>query len=230
MTTFSEFRDLVENAVNDAGNTHFSTDVIEEWIADAIREYSQHFPRQKSTDITTTNPTRTYDLPADFQDALFVIYPLAGDDEPLLTYAERTGGHFFQDAGVDGYYTLLRHADAQDSIEIQISAIPDDAETIRVHYLGDHDSDSWSASTAVSVPERHHPILIKYCVWQALKYLEQAEEQDPTSNSSLLMAQMAQNAYRAERAYYSALRRAIAGQQGRSSTLTWKLDKHDRIY
>ncbi len=226
MTTFSELRDRVENAVNDPTNTFFSADLVAEWIEDAIREYSQHFPRRARQTIAAADNDRAYDLNTDVQDILSVEYPQGENPPKYLTRRPYTHPDFWEE---DGYYDWFRHHDAQDAPELYISTIPSTGEDIRVTYLGDHDS-SFSAGTTISVPERHEPILIKFCVWQAVKILEQAEEQAPTSNSSLLMAQLAQNAYRAERAYYDVLRRALAGQEGRSTTTRWKMDKHDRIY
>lgn len=226
MTTLNDFIDRVENAVNDATNTYFSAALVEEWIEDATREYSLHFPRETYNDITTSAGVRAYSLPADLQDVIHVIYPLGDQPDPFLTYLDRRNPHFYDN---DEHYYWHRHLDAQATISIWISATPDAGETIRVYYLGDHDLDVAGGSD-ISVPGRHEIILVKYCVWKAVKYLEQAEEQDPTSNSSLLMAQMAQNAFRAERAYYDVLRRALAGMEGRSARATWQLDKYDRIY
>ena len=226
MTVLSELRDRVENAVNDAGNAHFSTDLVDEWIKDAIREYSLHFPRRKTYDITTAADDREYDLASDTQDILSVEYP-QGEDPP--EYLERRSYRHPDFWEEDGYYDWIPHDDATDVLEIYISTKPDAGETIRVLYLGDHLT-TLAAGSTISVPERHERVLINFCVWKALKYLEQAEEQAPTSNSSLLMAQMAQNAFRAERAYYDSLRRAIRGEEGQSAHARWKLDKYDRIY
>lgn len=226
MTTLNDFIDRVENAVNDASNTHFSTTVIEEWIDDAIREYSMHFPRRQEKDISTTADDRQYSLPVDLQDILSVEYPKGEDPPEYLHRRPRTHPDFWIE---DGYYDWQRHSDHEDFPQLYISTKPDDSETIHVWYLGDHDT-ALAGIADLTVPDHHLQILVNYCVWKALKHLEQAEEQDPTSNSSLLMAQLAQNSFRAERAYYNSLRRAMAGNEGRSATTRWKMDKHDRIY
>lgn len=226
MTTYNDLIDRIENAVNDASNATFSAAVVGEWLHDAIREYSQHFPRSAETTISTSLDDRKYDLPADLQEVEWVEYPDAEDPPERLRRREHTHPAFWL---VDGYYDVIHHHDAADVAELWISTKPAAAETIRVAYTYDHDATITGTDT-VTVPDRHEPILIKYCVWQAAKYLEEAEEQSPTSNSSLLMAQLAQNAYRAERTYYDALRRALTGRRGRSARVRWQLDKYDRIY
>ena len=226
MTTMNAFIDRVENAINDASNNTFSTAVIEEWVDDSIREYSMHFPRRREKDITTSADDRQYSLPVDLQDVLSIEYPKGEDPPEFLKRRPRTHPDFWV---IDGYYDWQRHVDHEDFPQLYISTKPSAGETIHVWYLGDHDT-AVPGVGDLTVPDRHLQVLVNYCVWRAIRYLEAAEEQTPTNTNSLLMAQLAQNAFRAERAYYNSLRRAIAGADGRSATASWQMDRFDRIY
>jgi hypothetical protein len=82
----------------------------------------------------------------------------------------------------------------------------------------------------VTVPDRHHDILIAFVIWAAWRELSSAEMQAPTSNSSLLMAQLFSNAGSAEYDYRNMLRYALVAEGGQSDRVIWEMDKWDRVY
>ena len=52
----------------------------------------------------------------------------------------------------------------------------------------------------------------------------------PASNSSLLMAQMEQNAKSARKNYYQMLYNAVLTESGGSAAVNWGMDKFGQIY
>jgi hypothetical protein len=68
---FSDFEAHVRAAMNDSidgdddSAAIWGTTEIARYLNEAIRDYSQHFPRQMTTTISVVAGTRSYDLPAD---------------------------------------------------------------------------------------------------------------------------------------------------------------------
>ena len=227
MTTLAELADRAQNAVSDSAAGTWSQSLMEEWAVEAIRDYSQYFPRRVQSTISTSADDRKYDLPAGLTHLLSVEYPTGEDPPEYLSRRPYTHPDFWQE---DGYYDYFLPHDPTDQGELYISEKPSAGETITVHYQGIHDLSLVSADT-ITVPARHEPILIEFIIWRAWLEKLGAEEQSPTSNSSLLLNQYASNADRARRNYVQALNRArIAYAGNRSRTAYWKLDKWDRSY
>ena len=232
MTTLANLADRAQNAISDASGTTWSQAVVEEWCVEGIRDYNQHFPRTVKTTIATSADDRDYDLPADFRAMLSVEYP-AGEDPPrYLARRSRLGGAFWNRSG---YYDVITREDTGEGppaggwAELFIGEKPADSETITIEYLADHDL-SLSSGDTITIPERHEHIVVDFVVWRAWLELLGAEQQNPTSNSSLMMSQLASNTDRAKRAYVESLARALRAREGRSARVTWLLDKWDRIY
>ena len=226
MTTLAQLADRAQAAVSDGAAATWSQDQMEAWAVEAIRDYSNYFPRRLQATITTTLDERTYDLPAGLLAVASVEYP-AGEDPPqYLARHSYTDPAFWQ---ADGHYDLVRSRDATGTAELTISTKPAAGETIAVHYLAIHDVTVESADT-ITVPAAHEPILIEFIIWRAWLERLGAEQQSPTSNSSLLLSQYAANADRARRNYVQALGRARVQAAGESRSARWRLDKWDRWY
>ncbi|MGD2155826.1 MAG: hypothetical protein PVG14_09525 [Anaerolineales bacterium] len=226
MTTLAELADKAQNALDDAGAGTWSQTVIEEWCLDAIRDYARFFPRTIQLEITTSADDNYYDLPYDFREIVSVEYPQGEDPPEFLQRYDYQIDDFWNS---DDYYDVVERREATDKTELVISADPDADETIRVEYVGDHDL-SVGSSDPITVPERHEDILVAYVVWAAWRELASAEMQSPTSNSSLLMAQLFNNAGSAEYDYRNMMRYAMAAALGKSRRTTWRMDKWDRTY
>jgi hypothetical protein len=226
-TTLSDLIDLCEADLADSGNATWSAADVEQWLRDAIADYSIHFPRVLSTTIATSADDRTYDLPADFLEPLTVEYPTGEDPPEYLKRRGYTHPDFWE---VDGYFTIVHRGDDTDVDELWISEEPDDAETITVIYKGKHDN-TIDAGDNLTVPARHHYLLRYYVQWQARLQLQIAEEKSPTSNSSLIMAQLSSNAQRAKRVYLDALSKAIFAET-KSGPVSWQgqAQESSRIY
>jgi len=227
MTTLTQLADLAQNLLSDAGAATWTQAVIEEWCNAAIKDYSQHFPRITSATITTTLNTNAYDLPADFLSIINVEYPTGEDPPEYLSRLDHRHPDFWIN---DCFYDIITHFDTGDVAEIWVSVDPPADETITYRYNATHEYGLASGET-VTVPGHHENILTSFVVWKAALELLSAEQQSPTSNSSLLMGQLANNAARAKRAYFQAIAQALRSQEGESAVVTWKgLADLDQIY
>jgi hypothetical protein len=228
MTTLAELADKAQNALDDAGAATWSQAVIEEWCVDAIRDYSRYFPRVIREDISTgaVGGVHEHDLPNDFRDIITVEYPQGEDPPEYLDRLHYQDPYFWNSD--KNYDIIARHEEILNGILI-VSAETTALETIRIEYVGDHDLDLASGDQ-ITVPMRHEDLLIAYVVWVAWRELASTEMQDPTSNSSLLMAQLFQNAGSAEYDYRGMIDDALKARSGVSEWEVWRMDKWDRSY
>lgn len=218
--TLQNLVDRAQSVLSDAAAAVWSEAVLKEWLNDAVRDYSVHFKRQRTATITTIADDRAYDLPSDFVAVISVEYPTGESVPEYLVKRPFTHGDFW---GNSGYFDIVRRGDAQNDSEIWISEKPSNGQTITVEYEAWHD---WAltASSYVTVPAVHHHVLIAYAVWQSSLNLQMAEQQSPTSNSSLLMSQHAQNSNLLRRQYLEALARAGKAESGQGGVVSWNLE------
>src|SRR4030067_1785145 len=106
MTTLTELLVQVRNVIGDSG-TVISDAQLTQFINEAIKDISIHFPIPKTYTLSTALNDRKYDLEGDFISVVSVEFP-TGDDPP--TYLKRRSylhASFWQ---VDGYYHVItRH-------------------------------------------------------------------------------------------------------------------------
>jgi hypothetical protein len=229
MTTLQQLIDKVEADLADSGNSTWSAADITQWVRDGIADYSIHFPRTKNSEISSAAGGQEYDLPADFIAILTVEYP-QGQAPPRYLQRKDYAQPGFWDAA--GYFDIIHTTDAGNVSSLVLSDVPAGGETIEIYYRAQHDH-ALATSATVTVPEHHQHLVRAYARWQAELQLKIAEEKAPTSNSSLLMAQLAQNAYRAEQDYRALLRAAEREFAGRdTAALPWRWDDWSarRIY
>ncbi len=226
-TTLQNLIDDCEADLADSGNATWAAADIEQWCRDAIADISQHFPRTLIQDITTSLNDRQYDLPAGILDILNVEYP-QGEDPPEHLLPRSI--HHPQFWNVDGYYFHLRHGDDTDVDEFLMSTKPPASETIRITNTAIHDN-TIITSANITVLPRHQHIMRNYVLWRAALQLTVIEEASPTSNSSLLMSQLAVNVDRARRAYVDALAKAVFAET-QSGPVSWQnaTEETTRIY
>ena len=227
MTLLSALINACEADLADSGNATWSAADVEQWCRDAIADYSLHFPRIKQQDITTSLNDRQYDLNADFRTVLEVEYPQGEDPPEFLKPRSQYHPSFWTE---DGFYSVYHHHDDADPDELLISTKPAASETIRVKYQTVHDN-TILTSAAITVPDEHHHILRNYVLWRAALQLKATEEASPTSNSSLLMSQLAINVDRARRSYVDSLAKAVYADS-KSAVVSWKDQSEEttRIY
>lgn len=215
MTTRQDLRELCRRRLGDlSGSPTFSDLQVNQWINDALSDYSLHFPRPAATDLSTTAGEHAYDLPADFQAMARVEYP-QGDDPPTLLAPRGEDQAGFWES--DGYYSV-RAGDAVTPAQVVISASPGEAETLRLGYLADH---AWldDETDVTTVPDRHLELIVLFVRWAALQELASSEAADPDP-SRLDVSVLDTNAGRAERIYRKALEEA-KGAGARSVWVSW---------
>lgn len=212
-------------ALDDVAEATFSDAEILSWINEAIREYSQHFPRTSTATLATVAATRTYSLPWDIINITAVEYP-AGEEPPeFLLHMPRKRPSFSR----FDYYDFLPSGDLTNYPVLLLSFDPQTAESIIVTYQHPHDSEL-TATSYITVPSEHHHVLTQYVLFAAARQLQANEEAAPTSSSSLLMSQFASDTRRYELAYLNAINRILYHRQGQSAAAVWKMDNTDRIY
>lgn len=226
-TTLQNLIDDCEADLGDSSNTTFAAADVEQWCRDAIADISQHFPRVLVKDITTTLDDRQYDLSAGTLDILQVEYPQGEDPPEFLLPRSIYHPQFWNE---DGYYDMLRHSDDTDVNEILITTKPPADETIRITHTAEHDN-TILTSASLTVLARHQHIMRNYVMWRAALQLKALEEADPTSNSSLLMSQLAINVDRARRSYVDALAKAVYSES-KGGPVSWQnaTEETTRIY
>ena len=218
--TLNDFVNRIQVFLNDEGDATWDTEMIATFLNDAIRDYSQHFPRIKTQTINMADDDNDYPLAADFLGVLSVEYPVGEDPPEYLVRKNYTDPGFWD---CDDYYDIIHNTDDANPDDIWISADPSSGETALVTYHAYHQliADPTTPTETNTVRETHQHLLVLNVQWKASIHLMNAEQQSPTSNSSLLMAQLAQNARRNELSYHTALQQAIYADEGRSRHINW---------
>ena len=211
----------------DSGNATWTAADIQQWIADAVADYSGHFRRELSQDIVTSANDRLYDLAAGCQDIVSVEFPQGQDPPQYLQLRSHTHPDFWVQ---EGFYDRIEHGDDTDADELWISEKPAAGQTIRVLYLAHHELPDQS-SDVITVPNEHQHILRNYVLWRAALQLKAVEEASPTSTSSLIMSQLAISVDRMRRAYVDSLAKALYGvSKGRMVSWSGQANESSRIY
>ena len=203
----------------------FSDEQLNQWINDAIADYSLHFPRVQSTSIACVADDRMYDLPSNCLAILSLEYPTGEDPPEYLYQREYTHPDFWQE---DGYYAFIQTSQDNDYPELWISEKPSSGETITVIYHATHDFLDDDDSDLNTVPESHLELVILFVRWAAFQSLSSVENASPdnrTSTSSTLEL----NASRAEGVYRKMLQE-IKEAGSTSAAANWRMDRYDRIY
>lgn len=209
--------DQIQVSLADTAESTFDEDDLLVWLNEAIREYSQHFPRAAEVIIAAEEGETRYALPADAIAVMGVAYPAAA--EPPAWLARR--GH--RSAGFAGAraYDVAWTRDLTEAPELLLGFAPAAGSSLAVRTARPHNS-ALSAAGNVTVPAEHHHVLIQYVLFAAARQLQAREQAAPTNNSSLLMAQLASNARRLELAYLNALNRILTQRLGEGEVVAWR--------
>jgi hypothetical protein len=215
------------NLIGDPSNTVFSASVLTEWINFAIDDLTQHFPRVITYTINCVDDQRVYDLETNFLAAISVEYPQGEEPRRYLYRRARTDPNFTIS---EGYYDILERQDASSANPPQLilSEKPSTGEDIELTYSAVHNHLS-SPSDTVTLFDRHTHLIALFTRWKAYQELATTEGMDPDP-VKLLSATVEVNAYRAERAYYDALRRAKLAETASARVEGWRVDKWDGSY
>jgi hypothetical protein len=223
--TRQSLRDLCRRRLGDLEVPYKWSDLqVNQWINDAIADYSIHFPRRVELKLDCTLNTHSYALPADCHGLLSVEYPTGQDPPEYLRPADRFAAGFYTH---DDLYDFLPSHDQDSPGSLCISADPTAAQDINVIYLADHaypDDDL----DEITILERHYELILLYVRWAAYQELASSESSDPDP-TSLALSTLELNAYRAQRLYLQALEKAHKAE-AHSVMATWKMDNWKKIY
>jgi len=224
--TFAQLNDRARRLIGDA-TTLFTDLQIDEWINDAIRDISLHFPRVIVSTLSTTLNDREYDLELSFIAPLSVEYPTGEDPKEYLLRRSRLHKDFWSQ---DGYYDILLTQTSDDTNDIQfiMSEKPPADETVTIWHTAVHNELS-GASDETTIQDRHLHLISLFVRWKAWQELATSEGMDPDP-IKLLSATQEVNAGRAERSYRAALREAKASESESAIVTGWSPDRFDRVY
>lgn len=236
MTTFSALIADCREHIHDISASVHSADQLKQWVNDAIREMSIHFPRRLTVDLDTTTAQRKYDLPGNVLAILSCEYPADQNPPIYVQTREHTHPQFWTQ---DGFYCLVKRMDAYladdpptegygEPPQIWVSRSPlSNFETIRLEYLTEHDSLSGD-NDICSVLPRHEHLIHLFVRWKAISELAVAQDMDPDATEAL-SGTFEINAARAEKSYRDALKAAQQAESDSGQAHLW-MDKFDRIY
>jgi hypothetical protein len=215
------------NLIGDPTNAVFSTAVLTEWINFAIADISQHFPRVITRTMNCVTDQLEYDLDDTFMACLSVEYPDGEDPPRFLMRREYTHPLFYEQPG---FYDIIntQSALATNLPRLVISEAPTTGEDIVMEHTAPHNSLS-APNDVTTLFNRHTHLISLFVRWKAWQELATTEGMDPDP-VKLLAATQEVNAYRAERAYYDALRRDIAAESASGRASGWRMDKYDSTY
>lgn len=190
-----------------AGDTDWPDASLNDWIRDAIRLYSQTYPRMRLYSLSLTTGTQAYALPGahDISGIVSVEYPAGQTPKQWLLRAGSERDAEFA-SGLD-VYALRAPADTvattADTTPAWIVFAPTvtTGETATIQYMTAHASPT-SDTDVITVPGPHHEAITAYCRFRSFTELEsdQAITVD-TTNVSIVLAQLGQAARAAWRAY-----------------------------
>ena len=217
-----ELRETCQRTLNDAAGATFTDALVDGWLTEAIQEYSQYFGKVASVAVTSiTEGTYNYAVTEKIGNVLQVEFPEGEDPPKYLVKRSYASDDFWL------------HGDSYDFIQTK-------GDAASILYLSDPTLDTTATITAVrsfdetavtvEVPGKHEPILIARVRWSARMFQAESELLSPTSSSSLLMAQMEQNARSARVNYFKLLFAAQVAEIGQSEVVRWTMDKYDRVY
>ncbi len=204
-------------ALDDGAAAAWSDAELLGFLAEAVREYSQHLPRVGEAALVAVAGRQRYALPWDAAAVVTVEYPV-GEEPPAYLVRLPWKSRRFEGGG--GHYDVLLSHDLTRPPELLLGFDPDAGETLAVRYLHPHESDL-TADTYLTVPADHHHVLVQYVLFAAARQLQAREQAAPTNNSGLLMGQLAANTRRLELAWLNALNRILYHRLGAGEIVVW---------
>lgn len=222
--------ELIQEARNLIGdlnalNYEYEDDQLEDFINQAIRDLSQHFPRFADYDVSTTAGTHIYDLELTHTGIISVEYPQGEDPPVFLKHRSFLHPDFWIQ---DGYYDFLKPSDADSGNppQLYISTSPAASETIALKVTTEHTALEDPADVT-TLQDRHCHLIGLFVRWKCWQELSVQEGITPGPLSTLTFT-FETNAKRAEEAYRASLNAAISAES-QSAIAPWKMDKFDRI-
>jgi hypothetical protein len=218
--TLATFRDTIRWILTDA--TIWRDSMLNGWIKDAIRDYSNYFPLETSLKLDCTAATREYSL-ASAGEVLGVISVEYPDGQTPPRYLQRmveTHAIFW-----DHPYYDIRQGSTQ---YLVIGESPAAADDIIFRYLTLHTNPTSDSST-LTIPDEHLEALRLYVYWRALVHIALDQDIDVGRKSNIITS-LGGTAKEAEYAYHYKLRGFTAPAPLTGLAGSWHMDADDRIY
>ena len=201
----------------------WSDATLQSWVKDAVRDYSNHFPRLEELAGDATTGTYEYAFSDLCLGVIEVEYP-TGETPPEFPPQRNHLMDSFFDGG--NYYDAVMYP-GQDDSELWLSD-PETGSSYNVKYFTDY---AWTASGSdyvAEVPDQHRAILVQYVVWVCWREMATIEKEKSEIESRYNV--FAERVLR-ERQYYDDIIQAFkAARPHESRIVTWVMDKYDRIY
>ncbi len=212
--------DIIRESLADT--TQWPDATLEQWINDAIRDYSHYFPYIVEKTYSFTGAARSFTIssfsPAPLR-VLRVEYPDGQEPPRYLTPLAMTDAKFW-----DGPYYETRGIPPTSIFIGEEAANGEDAV---VRYQSIHTIPSGDASV-LTVPDNHHEVLRLFCIWKAAEEIFLAEEIDPDTRE-FLVSQMGLNVISTERIYRNKLEELRSTSTSEIAS-SWQMDRWGRIY
>jgi len=203
-----------------ADETQWPDATLDQWINDAIADYSVYFPRRltKSIDCVTDQLEYSLSVLTNPIAVISVEYPDGEDPMVFLSRRPKEGVNDFWDGN---YYDVWGVHQPETLV---LGSKPTTGEKIVVGYFAEHlypgaDGD------VLTVPDRHLEGLVLFTWWKAAQALLAVEAMDPQT-TTLLMAQFDMLVYRAAREY----RYWVQYVQAERVRVGWMADEERRSY
>lgn len=224
MTTRGDLRDLCRRRLADEIEpVNWSDLQINQWVIDAIADYSNFFPRTLTKDITLSAGTHEYPFEGmtGVRSILRIEYPKSQDPK---VYLERRD--IRSPAGWHGKAVYDVLGDPPAILVLGPGNWATGAKTA-VTYLADHDYPDDDAD-AITVPDLHIELLVLFVRMAALQEAHHKETRNPMTNV-LLVGTLSLDASRAEREYRTKIEQFLAAWQPGSGMVSWG-DDIGRVY
>ena len=191
MTTRADLVTIIRNQGIDA--TTWTATEVNQWIADGIGEYSQHYPRTvHSAANACTASQHEYTLPTDWKAAWLVEYP---EGQTPRCYLDRLDEH--DERFGPGYYDIRL-------TKLILGEGPAAGDKYGLVYQAVHDFPDTDA-TVLTLADEDLEIIVQYVIWKAYRRLELDQAKLPDS-STVLLSMLGTNTGRAYRDYETMLR------------------------
>jgi hypothetical protein len=226
--TRGQLRDLCRRRLGDLATPYRWSDLqINQWINDAIADYSMHFLLMQQDTFITVNGQNRYvidEVGRRLVTAAEYPYLDGGSDyENALARRPHTREDFMC---LPGYYDVEYSPGNSGEIVLWLSGAVSTGEC-RYTYQADHaylDDDG----DFTTLPDRHLELVMLYVRWAAYQELATTESADPDP-TSLVLSTLELNAYRAQRLYLAALEKAKA-TESHSALFGWNAPGVERVY
>ncbi len=224
--TLASIEQECANLIGDPSYATFTQLQIDDWINQAIRDLSIHFPRLSTYQIDATAGAHTYDLESYIKGVISVEYPTGQTPPRYLQRRSYTDPRFYLQPG---YYDFLKYQTSTSTLPpvLYISDLTLAGQHIDIICAIDH-APLLDSGDECTVLERHYHLIGLFVRWKAISERSTHESMDP-SPLAMRASLMENAAQKAETAYKDALARAISAEAD-SGQASWKMDRFDGRY